>query len=156
MSYDKPMCVGCKSSITNESGQCPRCNLFYHPGCARICKTMEDGAFTKCCKPRSRSPIDPPCSASLTALDVEQIVNRAISTLMPHITEVSTCVNHLIYKFENLNLNVNEAMARLSATEREISYISKRLSEVEDTVNELQTNPNCQINSNTIVRQCIL
>lgn len=59
MCDDKPICLGCKDPIVNELVKSPRCRLSYHPGCVRSIKTLEDGAYTRCCNPRSRSPIDP-------------------------------------------------------------------------------------------------
>lgn len=138
-------CLMCKQSVV-DAIFCSVCDSPYHPGCASRVRVLDNGAYSKCCGPRSPLPSTQfdssssqtqPTNQSQQTTDnsVETIINNAISGLQ---LNMNANFSSLHTSISELKTNVESLTSKMERTISTVNDHSTRIAEIEGTINGLR------------------
>lgn len=138
-------CLLCNKTVV-DAVFCKMCNSPYHPKCATRVTVLDNGAYSKCCKPRSPLPAslsDHGISDSshtskviqtTSGENIEQIITKAISKLQVglnmNFTSLSTTMNELSAKIDTVSIKVDDI-------KETVNIHSRKIFALEDTLENL-------------------
>lgn len=138
-------CSVCKSPVVNDAVFCKICNSPYHPSCAVSVEKLDNGAYTKCCKPRSpttESQTDSSTSVATSVMtndSVEQIVRKTIDELQKglNFSSLSTSMKELSLKFYKATSKMEEAVTTVNEHTMLFTMLSVSLLQTKLLINQI-------------------
>ncbi|XP_043464467.1 uncharacterized protein LOC122499932 [Leptopilina heterotoma] len=138
---------GCRKRVIRESTPCPGCGTLYHPACAAQTAVLDDDSFTKCCRPRSPSPIadlqlqstsagsNVSADYTLTPMDIKNIVTNMTAALSPQLSLLSNKLDGVTSKLEG-------AITRITINETRVEDLTDRVNSIEEPA-KVETTADC-------------
>lgn len=128
---------------------CKGCSSPYHPGCAIRTGLLPNGAYSKCCRPKSPvgmsqsdlnvlvPSLDTTTSQNMTNDSVSLIINKAINGLQIGLTKNFSSLSSAI---NDLSTKVDAVTSRLDEVITTVSDHSIRIKAIEGTLHDINTN----------------
>uniref|UniRef100_A0A6V7JU56 Phorbol-ester/DAG-type domain-containing protein n=1 Tax=Bracon brevicornis TaxID=1563983 RepID=A0A6V7JU56_9HYME len=140
-------CGYCKQTVTSESHKCVKCEVFFHPSCAKKAGPNIDGSYKRCCGSRKNSP---------TREAPTLLVNDFIDALR---NEVNPRLNKIDETLKRVEDTVRTIENRTTKNEKDMSTLRQDMKSSTDEVSAIETTNNNNVTrpmpADQIVADCI-